>query len=579
MKIISITAKNYRTLEDITLPFSGSYCTISGRNNAGKSCLIRLLLTLFHRGGSRLWRRDRYTLAYEDDRTQWLKGADPIEISYKLELSQADDPALLTFIAKLQGAEIKQDPSCITLNYTASSTKDTSVQVLVNDVKADPQTSSEIAAKISEADLMFLYNSTIGHEEEIYYGGRGRLSLYEVILSEDEKKQLDDAAKQTERKLKRLAKQNREELNSILGRLSEKYDVEFSPLDGFATRHMPFGINLKDKTVEVPLNDWGSGTQNRTHILMAVLQANRIKTTESPENKITPIVVVEEPESFLHPSAQSEFGTVLRTLASDHGIQIIVTTHSPYMLNQEDPGSNLLLCRATKRGKPLHTERVDTTEENWMAPFSEHLGIPPSEFASWRPLFSSHESKVLLVEGQIDQQYFEYLQQNDVGIDRLREDIEVVPYGGKDTLKNTLLVQFVLSKFDNVFITYDLDCKQEVAGALTRLSLKEKSDHIPLGLNQSGKDAIEGLLPASVLSVVNGRETDLVMQLGSQNSKDRRKAKDELKKKYLAEFQNGQQFPADELKHLSVAVKRINKRFERPNKTMQRTTLRAAADL
>lgn len=577
MKIITITAKNYRTLEDITLPFTGSYCTISGRNNAGKSCLIRLLHTLFHRGGSRPWLRDQYSLVFADDHTQWCKDGKPIEISYELEISRNDDPALLTFIETFLGKSITRDPSLVTLSYKATA-DNISVQVFVNGTQADEQTSKEIAGKISESDLMFLYNSTMGHEE-VYYGERGRHRfLYEVILSEDERKQLDDAAKQTERKLKRLAKQNREELNSILGRLSEKYDVEFSPLDRFASRHMPFGINLKDKTVEVPLNDWGSGTQNRTHILMAVLQANRIKTTESPENKITPIVVIEEPESFLHPSAQSEFGTVLRMLAADHGIQIIVTTHSPYMLNQEEPTANLLLCRAINRGKPLHTERVDTSGDNWMAPFAEHLGIDPSEFANWRPLFSSHESKVLLVEGAIDQEYFKYIQQNDIGIERLREDIEVVPYGGKDTLKNTLLVQFVLSKFDNVFITYDLDCKQDISGALLRLSLKEKTDHIPLGLSQAGKDAIEGLLPPSILSAVNGRETDLVMQLGSQNSKERRKAKDELKKKYLAEFKNGKQFPVEELKYLQAAVRHINKRFTKPNKRMHDTRCSRAGD-
>ena len=61
----------------------------------------------------------------------------------------------------------------------------------------------------------------------------------------------------------------------------------------------------------MPLNDSGSGTQNRTQILMSVLQANRIKTNPSLDDKITPLVVIEEPESFLHPSAQSEFGRIL----------------------------------------------------------------------------------------------------------------------------------------------------------------------------------------------------------------------------------------------------------------------------
>jgi putative ATP-dependent endonuclease of OLD family len=164
-----------------------------------------------------------------------------------------------------------------------------------------------------------------------------------------------------------------EGLSAMLGRLTDKYDVELSPPEGFSTRRMPLGINLRDRNVKVPINDWGSGTQNRTYILMALLQAHRIKTTGTPDQKITPLVVIEEPESFLHPSAQAEFGRILRHLAGELGLQIIVTTHSPYMLNQEEPAANLLLTRAVKRHKVFETVQVDTTGENWMAPFAEHL--------------------------------------------------------------------------------------------------------------------------------------------------------------------------------------------------------------
>lgn len=292
---------------------------------------------------------------------------------------------------------------------------------------------------------------------------------------------------------------------------------------------MPLGINLKDKNVEVPLSDWGSGTQNRTHILMAILQANRIKTTGSPDDKITPVVVIEEPESFLHPSAQAEFGRMLRHLSEELGIQIVVTTHSPHMLNQEEGVSNILLARETKRGKVFETVRVDTSGDNWMAPFADHLGIGSQEFTNLKPLFSADQSKVLLVEGSIDQEYFKFLQTHSLACDQLASSIEVVPYGGKDTLRNTLLIQFVLRKFDRVFVTYDLDAATEARTALTRVGLIENSDFAGLGVNQPGKDCIEGLLPQSVLSVVNGRETDLVMKLGSRDNADRRKAKDALR--------------------------------------------------
>ena len=68
--------------------------------------------------------------------------------------------------------------------------------------------------------------------------------------------------------------------------------------------------------------------------------------------------------------------------------------------------------------------------------------------------------------------------------------IDVVPYGGNDRLKNTLLVQFVLRKFDKVFITYDLDAHAETKAALSRLDLRESKDFLPRGVSKPGRDCI-----------------------------------------------------------------------------------------
>lgn len=294
---------------------------------------------------------------------------------------------------------------------------------------------------------------------------------------------------------------------------------------------------------------------------MVILQANRIKTTDTPDEKITPFVVIEEPESFLHPSAQAEFGRMLRHLSDEFGIQIIATTHSPYMLNQEEPSANILLSRQLKRGKPFSTVLLDTAGDSWMAPFAGHLGIGSTEFATLRPLFAAKKSKVLLVEGPLDQEYFIYFQRHFVEGGKLAADIDVVPYGGKDTLKNTLLLQFVLRTFDQVFVTFDLDAESEVRSALTRVGLRDGQDYTALGMGQPGKDCIEGLLPQSVLSAVNGRETDLVMKLGSKDSSERRKAKDTLKKHYLNEFTSRTDYVKDEIKNLVRVVKIINARY------------------
>ncbi|HEV7219584.1 MAG TPA: AAA family ATPase [Terriglobales bacterium] len=557
MRLISITSKNYRTLENIELKFAKNYCTLSGRNNAGKSCVIRLLSTLFRTKPPYLWPPDESSFDYKEDKTQWIKQAAPIQVNYLLELTKEEDPALISFIEKIASKELKRPTVSLHVSYTLSEGDSVTVGAVIDEEVTDEKAAKEIEKRIKDSNLLFLYNSTTPHED--YYFGRGRRrTFYEFVMSKEEKKELEEAGKRTERRLKRLAKEHTQGLSTMLGRLNEQYDVELSPPEAYTARQMPLGINLKDRNVEVPLIDWGSGTQNRTHILMAILQANRIKTTASSDDKITPFVVIEEPESFLHPSAQSEFGRLLGVLSAEFGIQIIVTTHSPYMLNQAEPTSNILLSREIKRKTAYQTIVIDTAGDNWMAPFSDHLGLAAAEFSSLRAVFSSYKSKVLLVEGAIDQEYFCYLQKHQHSCECLADDVEIVPYGGKDTLKNTLLIQFVLRKFDKVFITYDLDADNEIRGALARLGLNENIDFLPLGLSQAGKDCIEGLLPECVLGAVNGRETDLVMKLGSKNSTERRKAKDALKRKYLDQFTSCSEYEKDELKGLAKVVKTIN---------------------
>ena len=112
-----------------------------------------------------------------------------------------------------------------------------------------------------------------------------------------------------------------------------------------------------------------------------------------------------------------------------------------------------------------------------------------------------------------------------------------------------------------IFITYDLDAQKDVRSALDRVGLKQGTDYKALGIDKPGRDCIEGVLPPSILSRVNGEQTDLVMQLGSANSKDRLRAKDALKKLYLVAFKDCKEFEPEELKELDKIVKHINKVF------------------
>jgi len=251
-------------------------------------------------------------LDYAEDRTQWVPTSAPINVIYELLVTKEDDPALVSFIEKIASQTITRPSVTLSISYslTTNSIDDDGnllASVTIDTKPVDAKAAKEIEKRLEDSNLLFLYNLT--NSQDDFYLARGRPRMfYDFVMSVDEKKALDIASKKIEAKLRSLAKQRMQGLSGMLGRLADRYDVELSPPEGFSTRRMPLGINLRDRNVKVPINDWGSGTQNRTYILMALLQAYRIKTTGTQDQKITPFVVIEEPESFLHPSGQAEFG-------------------------------------------------------------------------------------------------------------------------------------------------------------------------------------------------------------------------------------------------------------------------------
>jgi hypothetical protein len=58
-----------------------------------------------------------------------------------------------------------------------------------------------------------------------------------------------------------------------------------------------------------------------------------------------------------------------------------------------------------------------------------------------------------------------------------------------------------------------------------------------------------------------GRETNLVMQLGSVKNDERRGAKEALKKHLLNEFKSSTKYEKDELKELHRVVRHVNSRL------------------
>jgi putative ATP-dependent endonuclease of the OLD family len=558
MKIDKLSVKNYRTLEDVCIDFSGYYTAISGRNNAGKTSLIKVLRHAFKDHLRERFSYDRdEERTYQEDKTQWVAGNPDITFEYLVSIDKDSDPGLFQFVQKFHTETVEGSSILLMLKLMQNQKDEISYVCKVNDVEMDEFTAKEIFQKLTTSNLAFVHDSA-ARDQYIFFS-RGRV-IHEFVFSAVERKQLSDEQKRLQQKVKKISRAHKTELSELLGHLEDKYDVEFTLPEGMFTGTLPFSINLKDRNVDVPLDDWGSGTKNRTHILMSILQAHRIRSKDD-QNRITPLVLIEEPESFLHPSAQAEFGRVLRTLANDLKIQTIVTTHSPYMLCQENVASNVLLARKQTRGKLKSTERIELKEDTWMEPFSEILGLNNSEFTAWKEILNSDKTCVLLVEGELDKKYLEHIHSLNYPSLLLPNGLDIVAYEGKDALKNTILLKFMLQKFKRVFVTFDLDAKPELERVMSQIGLKEGVDYLALGNSRPGKQCIEGLVPDRILSDVHAKNTDLVMQLTAQDSKERKNAKNDLKHKILTSFQQDKNLTVDELKGFNPLFKGVRARM------------------
>jgi len=559
MKIYNIEAKNFRTLENFSLNLRPAYCAISGKNNAGKSAIVGIIQYFFdNRDDEPYFVRNNREISLSKDGTQW-SSIQEMEISVTVEIDRNDDSEVFFVVETFSNNKTDRDLINVQLKQVFKKDGAGKLTCCVGNHEIEGQNASEILKKFRSAANLVVHNST-NQSRNFFYLSSGYTEIMETYFSAEDRKKIAEAQKGLQASVKKAARQHKDELDKLLGKLNEKYQVELSSIEGGRSSKFPLQIKLTDKSVDAPLDNWGSGTQNRTRILMSVLEAVRMRSSVTSEDRSTPVFLVEEPESFLHPSAQAEFGQVLNGLAEELKIQIIATTHSPYMLNQSDPSANYLLERKIFRNLPRETYVKDTSEGDWMIPFAENLGIVPSEFESWKPVFSAHSDKVILVEGEIDKAYFEHFRENVSDIYAIPTQVDIVPYGGKDSLKNSSILQFMIKKFGKVFITFDLDAKSDIESSLRRIGLSEVRDYLPIGINTAGADCIEGLLPSSIKKSVYAEKHDLVTAIGSQDSKARTKAKADLKKALLDELINTS-VPADELKAFKDLFKKIGNAF------------------
>lgn len=224
--------------------------------------------------------------------------------------------------------------------------------------------------------------------------------------------------------------------------VSNLLEVEIKPLISWkdAIKSVDVSFQLEGDSKPIPMSHKGTGYRR----LFMVARFRYLAEKNKGHNVI---YLIEEPETFLHPSAQNDLLAALRELSDDN--QVIITTHSPVFAGATHAES-VILC---KKGNGSEYQNYNKNGRDvFLRSIVEELGIKPSY-----NLQDTHE-KILFVESHNDARFYHLIcQQLSLGPLLGNERLLVLPFGGGEDIDSFLNIDYFDRSGRELFLLIDSD--------------------------------------------------------------------------------------------------------------------------
>ncbi len=227
MKIAELTIGNFRTIESICLSFPKFYAAICGKNDAGKTNVLRVLRIFFpEEDPFRFYGRE--DLSVKEDFPKWLEKETKeksIAITATLHVFKESDEGLYLFLADY--LTLDERPEFLTVELTTKAATEAApreLTVRVNEKAVEPLKGQEALKKLQSSKCVLFHDST-----EYFHPYRFQ-QISELLsdVSSSDGEQLAAAKFKLDRTLAKIAKRNQADLTELLGRLQEKYRIGLS---------------------------------------------------------------------------------------------------------------------------------------------------------------------------------------------------------------------------------------------------------------------------------------------------------------------------------------------------------------
>jgi len=216
-------------------------------------------------------------------------------------------------------------------------------------------------------------------------------------------------------------------------------------------------IKLEGDERPIPLENKGSGYRR-------LFMVGRLRYLANKNHLNNVIYLVEEPETFLHPSAQDEMRDSLLSLSESN--QVLITTHSPIFLGATNENA-ITLCK--KENTELkYEQRVD---DEFLIDIARQIGVKPSH-----NVLDTYKT-IVFVEGSNDIKFLRIASEKlDCSFHELIESNKIVVFfGGGKSLENFIDIEYFEKLKKKMFLIIDSD-KGMPSKVVENETLKDKID-------------------------------------------------------------------------------------------------------
>lgn len=472
MRLSKLYIKGFRNFKEETINFK-EHTLIIGANDVGKTNLIYAIRILLDRGFS--------DLDYELKESDIFAYDDVNEIVIRLYLDEVTEDCV---IARMPS--YISDEGNLVLQYTASF-ENGSCEYKFFCGKSD----KEDDLKVIDAPFYRKYlNIKYISSRRDFHGYINRTKS--ALLSQSKSERSEDAKRDdielyadikqylnaVDEKIPCLSyvKNATDKLNEELNKLSIHnnemrivFDTASSDVDKLINN-----VNITSKFQDKNLIVGGEGRLNQ--IYLSLWTSQNLQTEESTE---VSIICIEEPEAYLHPHQQRELASYLEK--SLRG-QVILTTHSPYIVSEFTPNSIIRLYKRKEHDTKAASNGCSNIIAKDFDDFGYRMSVIPAE-----AFFSDC---VILVEGPSEIILYKTLaKQININLDRLNIsvlDVEGVGFSTYVKILDALKIEWI-ARTDNDIMKIPHHDTYRYAGIERGLDLLDQA----YGINKENNQIIK----------------------------------------------------------------------------------------